>query len=116
MSQVTIHFDKPRTLIYRWADMRSITARLGNCSMVEFLTRIGQTSPDALHTALLVGLGNEDERLTGKRLDDLIQGYIDQGGQLTTLVNSVLEAMQADGLLYKEKKQEASDGGNPPRA
>jgi len=113
MSSLSIKFDRDRKLQFRWSDMRTICARLNNLSMVEFLTRLGATSPDVLHTALFIGLSHDDPKLTGQRLDDLIQGYIDDGGQLTALVNAVLEAMTEDGLLYSNKKQEGSDPANP---
>ena len=114
MSTVMLILDKPRTLTYRWTDMRTITQRLGGCTMIEFLQRLGNTQPDVLHTALLVGLSNDDAKLTGKRLDDLIQSYIDRGGKLGDLVNAVLEALQEDGLLYADKKKtEGSDSPNP---
>ena len=106
MPDVTIQFDKPRRLTYRWTDARTICQRCGNISLVEFLTRIGQTNPDVLHTALFIGLSNEDPKLTGKKLDDLVQAYIDNGGQLSALVNDVLEALTDDGILFKEKKTE----------
>jgi hypothetical protein len=115
MSTLSVKFDRDRTLTYRWSDARQICQRLGNVSLVEFLNRLGQTSPDALHTALFVGLSHDDPKLTGLRLDDLIQGYIDNGGELSALVNLVLEAMQADGLLHSDKKREGPDPANPTR-
>lgn len=116
MSHITLKLDKPRTLQYRWSDLRTITQRLNNCTMIEFLNKLGQTQPDTLHISLLVGLSNEDDKLTGKRVDELIQKYIDEGGQLTALVNAVLEAMTEDGLLYKEKKTEGPDSANPTQS
>jgi len=104
MSTVSLALDKPRALTYLWTDARTICQRLGGISLVDFLTKLGQTTPDVLHTALFIGLSNEDPKLTGKKLDDLIQGFINGGGQLSTLVNAVLEAMTEDGLLYAEKK------------
>ena len=116
MSNISLKLDRQRTLTYRWSGLRTITQRLNNCTMIEFLNKLGQTQPDTLHAALFVGLTSDDEKLTGQRLDELIQGYIDGGGQLTTLVNAVLEAMQEDGLLYKEKKAEGSEPANPMRS
>ncbi len=112
MSTITIAFDKPRTLTYRWTDLRVMSQRLGGCSLVEIVQKLGESSPDSLHVALLVGLSHDDKRLTGQRLDDMIQSYIDKGGKLHELGPQILEAMMDDGLLYS-KKEDAPDAANP---
>lgn len=107
MSDVTIQFDKERTLTYYWSDMRTISARLGGCTMTELLGKLVHTHPEALHVCLHVGLGNEDENITGKKVDQLVQGWIKAGKPVTDLVQFVLMALEEDGLIASTKKEEA---------
>lgn len=105
MSEVLLKFDKERRLTYYWTDARTITARLGGCTMTDLLGKLVHTQPDALHVCLLIGLGNDDDKLTGNKLDDLIQRYwVEEHKPLTELVNAVLEAMEQDGLIAGKKK------------
>ena len=106
MSNVVIDFakkGKPRQLTYKWTDLRSISQRLNGMTLMEFLGKLAAQQPDCLNVALLVGLSNDDKRLTPKIVDDLIQEHIEAKGTLSQLVNMVLEALETDGLLHKEK-------------
>lgn len=110
MSDVTLKLDKDRTLTYLWTDMRTITARLNGITMTELLGKLVHTQPEALHVCLLVGLGNEDDKLTGKKLDQLIQDkWVKLGKPLTDLVNAVLDALEQDGLIASNKKEPAAN-------
>ena len=114
MSNVVIDFakkGKPRQLTYKWTALRSISQRLNGMTLMEFLSRLASQQPDCLSVALMVGLSSDDKRLTMEKVDTLIQEHIDAKGKLSELVNLVLEALETDGLLHKEKGSDEDPTG-----
>ena len=94
---VELKLDRPRTLKYRWSDLRELCRRLGGLSLVQFSDRLSQADPETVSTALLIGLRHEDKRLTGEKIDDMIQAFFDSGGRVAELMNAVSEALVESG-------------------
>ena len=96
---VEITLDKPRTLKYRWPDLRDLSRRLNGASLSQLFTRLGEADPDAVSMALMVGLRHQDGKLTLDKVDELIQGFFDGGGKVADLLNAITEAIQSSGVV-----------------
>ena len=94
-----VTFDRPRKLRYRIADLRGLTAALGNITLLDLLNKLAGLDPNALVMAVRFGLLHEDPRLTPAKAEDLLQKHIDAEGSAVKVIEAIGEAMQATGLI-----------------
>lgn len=78
---------------------------------VQVLLKNGQTT-DAIVLMTCYGLKHINPRMTEQKAEELIQQYIDNGGDAMDLFNALFKALQESGVFGKTQGDEA----NPTRA
>lgn len=105
--------DKPRHVRYRWQDVKELSRRLGGATLQGLLAKLGEADPETLSTALLLGLRHEEPKLTGERIDEILDAYFrSDEGRLATVLTAINEALQNCGLFRDRSKK---DGGAATR-
>ena len=111
-----IDLDRPRKLCFRIQDLRELCRRLGGISIVGLLEKLGALDLDAVHVAVMVGLRQEDRRLTAEKVDDLIQGYVDKHGSLVGLLTALNDAIERSGVVRRREEDSPPGEGRPATA
>lgn len=76
---------------------------------VQVLLKNGQTT-EAIVLMTCYGLRHADHRMTEAKAEEMIQQYIDQGGDTTLLFTALFKALQESGVFGKAA---AGDEANP---
>jgi hypothetical protein len=71
------------------------------------LLRNGQTT-DALVLMTCYGLRHADHRMTETKAEELIQRFVDEGGNAADLLKALTEAIQASGVWGRDGGDEAN--------
>ena len=109
-----ITLDKPRRVRYRWQDIRELCRRLGGVTLQGLLAKLGEAEPDTISTALMLGLRHDEPRITGERVDEILDAYFrTEDGRLGTVLTAINEGIQASGLLRDRSTKKDDDPGNP---
>jgi hypothetical protein len=97
---IPIELDKPRNLKYSFnafADMQSVDS-------VIFLRPAD--SPLAIRVLLWGGLKHEDPTLTPSKVGDILDVWLETGGDFDALVKTVDEALNNSTFAKRKRKQE----------
>lgn len=97
--EVAIYLDKERHLKYRFADFRELKRRLGNIAVKQLLEGLSDLDPEILLHVVHVGLRWEEPKLRIDRAEELIQMAIDQDGSTKKIMQAVIDALMASGML-----------------
>lgn len=110
MNGTPIKLDKDRTLLYRFGDLKDARRVLGGKSTTEISMMILGADADAIATLLWVGLRHEDPALGRdvNKVDDAIEKYLADGGQLYDLTTPILDALKAKGIIPKTFAERAA--------
>lgn len=105
MKGTTIRLDRERRLKFDANALADTEERLGGLGKV-----IQQEASFALIRVLLwASLKHEDRGMTVERAGDLIQRYIEDGGDLETLAATVIQAVLSCGL-FRDAGDESPNG------
>lgn len=98
-SEVSVMLDRERHFRYKFADFRELRRRLGNLAVKQLLEGLGDVDPEILLHVVHVGLKWEEPKMRLERAEELIQIAIDQDGSTKKLMQAVLDALMASGML-----------------
>lgn len=107
MKMIQIHLDRPRHLrfsINALADLEEATGQSVLLAMSE--KNLGFRSLRAL---LWAGLRHEENGISIERAGDLLQKFMENGGELSTVMEKVALAVQACGLFGRQEEPAPSD-------
>lgn len=102
----TVTLDKPRTLKFRITDVVALERDLGYG--IDELQRRGQRYV-ALVSLLYYGLRHEDAALSQTLVEKKLQRFIDQGGDITAIVEQVYGALFDSGVYGKRLQDTARE-------
>lgn len=105
---VLVTLDRERHLRYTINALADLEQHLGTGLGGVMLT--GKVGIGFMRGFLWAGLKHEDARLSVERAGQLLQDYLDRGGDLASLANSMNEAMQIAG--FGRTREDAGSNGN----
>src|SRR5690606_12461338 len=106
MKTVPVELDKPRRLRFDVNALADVEDAMGVGIGAIFQQQVGIRM---IRTLLWAGLKWEDPGLTQQRAGLLLQKYLEQGGDLGALVDKLLEALKASGLVGKAEDPNADE-------
>lgn len=107
--KVTVKLDQERWLGYTWGDIDDLNGIL-KCDLLGdegMLLKATQQNPRHLNFLLLYGLQHWDPRLKYETVREMVEDYLDEGGGMAEIIESIHEAMRAGGFL-REKAGEST--------
>jgi len=108
-------FDRERRLRFDVNALCDIEDALGESVGTAFTD--GKAGIKTLRTLLWAGLKWEDRTLTPQKVGDLLNAYLENGGTIDVVGDTVGRALATSGLIGKEKDDTEEKGtptGNPP--
>lgn len=109
---VNIELDKPRRLRFTFNDLADVDAKLGS-SVLYMLAdpeRIAERfNFNVFRTLLWAGLKWEDHTLTVERVGNIIDSYLEKGGDFNYVVEKLIEGLVNSGIFKKKEEKP----GNP---
>jgi len=112
--EVSIFLDRERHLKFRFADFRELQRRLGNVAVKQLLEGLGDLNAEILLQVVHVGLKWEEPKMRLDRAEELIQIAIDQDGSTKKLMQAVIDALLASGMLGEQDKGNAPSPASQP--
>lgn len=107
--------DKSRHLRYSVNALSDLEQHLGTGLAGMLMT--GRMGMGMIRGLLWAGLKHEDKRLTPAGAGELMQAWLDNGGELERLGDLIKEALALAGLVEKvEDEKEGAPTGSPPPA
>lgn len=113
-SETTVRLDKERRLKYRVSDLRELCRRLGNIGIKQLLEKLADMDLEVLLHTLHVGLRHEESKMRIDRAEELLQIAIDQDGSLKQVMQSVVDALVASGVIGEPTKGNAGSPESQP--
>lgn len=111
--QVGIELDKPRNLRFDLRSIKDLEAAMGNRPLGSVLDDLSRMSMSALTIALLHGLKHEDVTLNMRRVDRMLEEYLEGGGTLDVVYGKVKDALDGSGL-FRTKDDPVGNGTPEP--
>ncbi len=103
--------DKPRKLRYRYNDVADVEEKAGLGIGAMFSE--DRTGFHSIRLLIWGGLKWADRGLTVHRAGDLIQTYLDRGGELNKLMEKVRQALERGGIMkFVAADSEEGEEGN----
>lgn len=93
---VLITLDRERKLRFTINGLIDLEQALGAPLGVALMNRSQLRTARAL---IWKGLQHEDKRLTEERVGELLQDYLEQGGSLKNLTDTITEALKLSGIM-----------------
>lgn len=109
---VSIMMDRERTLRFRFADFRELRRRLEGLSTQELLNRLGELDSEVLLQVVHVGLRHQEPKMRIERAEELIQITMDHHGGIKPLLQAVIDALLASGMMGDRNKGNAESPAN----
>lgn len=112
-SHIDVTIDRPRRIKYTMKTARQLeaAARALNGSGIAALMA-GAQIPDVIALLTCYGIKHEDPKMNESKAEDIVQIFIDNGGDVEDLYDKLTDALIASGL-YKKKAAEAAPDENP---
>ena len=107
---VPVLLDKERRLRYQFNGLCDVERVLGKTLMETVSTSMGFYEIRGL---LWCGLVHEDPALTVPGVGDLVQGYLEAGGRVDQLVDTMRQALEVSGLLAPPPAGAKADTDRP---
>lgn len=112
-TDVSVILDRERHLRYRFADFRELRRRLGNIAVKQLLEGLGDLDPEFLLHLVHVGLKWEEPKMRLERAEELIQIAIDQDGSTKKLMQAIIDALMASGMLGERDQGNGASPASP---
>jgi hypothetical protein len=105
-----ILLDKPRRLRFDLDALKDLEAAMGAMPLGTIHSQLGKLGLTAVCLALWAGLKHEDATLTPKLTTKILQSYLQGGGSISTVIETVSTAIDECGLFHAE----GAEGNAPP--
>lgn len=109
-----IRLDRERRLKFRVSDLRELTRRLGNIGIRQLLERLGDMDLEVMVNTLHVGLRHEEPRMRLDRAEELLQIAIDQDGSMKLVMQAIIDALMASGVIGDQSQGNAPSPASQP--
>jgi hypothetical protein len=110
---VDITLDKPRRIRFDVNALDSLEQVLGGMPIGEMIGKMARASVHVAKMALWQGLRHEDRNLTLDRVGNMIQGYLDAGGEIGDLNDKLFEALYGSGVIRRPEEPAPQDPTPP---